>query len=275
MALSSKQFFSFFDQNFFNSQDTFIHPTAVIGERVKLGAGVKVGPYCTIVGDVKIGDGTRIYAHASVGFPAQAHGVKESLGYIEIGKNCEIREFSSIGASRYVDGKTIIGDNCYIMNYCHVGHDAVLENNVTLINSVNLGGHTYIEHGAILMANSATHQFCRIGKFVALAPYSAIRQDLPPYGLYSGQPAQFAGLNLVGLKRAGFSGDSINRIKHVAKLFYQDKLMMNDIQKQLDIDQEFLDDNVKTFINFINLSSRGVSRKTLKYSSSVSSQQDI
>lgn len=263
MSLSTQRPSSFFGEAFFNSTETYIHPTAFVDPRAHLGLGVKVGPFCTIIGNVTIGDGTRLYAYVAVGFPAQVLGIKESLGTIHIGKNCEIREFASIGASRYETGTTRIGDNCYIMNYCHVGHDAILEDNVTLINNVNLGGHTYVERNAILMANSATHQFCRVGKFAALAPYSGIRQDLPPFGLFSGQPAQFSGLNAVGLKRAGFSRDSINALKYIAKLFYQDKLMLEKIKELIALQPYALDEHVQEFIQFIEKSTRGVSRRAL------------
>ncbi len=263
MSLFTQRPSSFFEEAFFNTTETYIHPTAFVDPRARLGLGVKVGPFCTIIGDVTIDDGTRLYAYVAVGFPAQAHGVKESLGTIHIGKNCEIREFATISASRYEAGETRIGDNCYIMNYSHVGHDVTLENNVTLINNVNLGGHTYVERNAFLMANSATHQFCRIGRFTALAPYSGIRQDLPPFGLFSGQPAEFSGLNTVGLKRAGFSSDSINAVKHVAKLFYQDKLMLDKIKELIALQPCALDEHVQEFIKFIESSSRGVSRRAL------------
>jgi len=263
MSLLTQRPSSFFGEAFFNSTETYIHPTAFVDPRAQLGLGVKIGPFCTIIGDVTIGDETRLYAYVAVGFPAQALGVKENLGTIHIGKNCEIREFTTIGASRYQDGITRIGNNCYIMNYCHIGHDAIIEDNVTLINNVNLGGHTYVERNAILMANSATHQFCRVGKFAALAPYSGIRQDLPPFGLFSGQPGQFSGLNAIGLKRAGYSRDSINALKHVAKLFYQDKLMLEKIKELIASGPYAHDEHVQEFILFIEASKRGVSRRAL------------
>jgi UDP-N-acetylglucosamine acyltransferase len=251
-----------FEESFFNTDKTYIHPTAIIGTNVKLGNNVKVGPYCILVGDITIGDNSIIYANTIIGMPAQNLDTQKSLGSIEIGKNCKIREFVTIGASKYENGKTLIGDNCYIMTYCHIAHDVVIENNVTLISNVNLGGHVYIEHHAFLMANSAAHQFCRIGQFTSLAPYSAIRQDLPPFGMFSGLPANFFGLNLIALKRAGFTLESINNIKHIAKLFYQDKFLINEIEKQSKESLWGKDLNVINFINFIKNSSRGVSKKS-------------
>ena len=254
-----------FEKEFFFSSKTFIHPSSIIGSNVIIGKNVKIGPFCTIVGNVTIDNNTKIYSNVSIGFPAEDVNTPIPLGTIKIGKNCNIREFVSIGSSKKNDGKTLIGDNCYIMNYAHIAHDVILEDNVILINNVNLGGHTHVEKNAILMANCATHQFCRIGKYTALTPFSAINQDLPPFCMFHGIPAKFHGLNSVGLKRAGISRESINNIKHVAKLFYQDKLLLNDIKNLIkkDLDQNWgKDKNVTYFLNFIEKSTRGVSKKS-------------
>ncbi len=261
-----------FEYSFFESNETYIHPSSIIGQNVHLGKNVKIGPYCTIIGNVTIDDNSVIYANITIGMPAQNLDTKKSLGTISIGKNCKIREFVTIGASKSENGKTKIGDNCYIMTYCHIAHDVTLENNVTLISNVNLGGHVHIEKNAFLMANSAAHQFCRIGQFTSLAPYTAIRQDLPPYCMFSGLPAKYFNLNIIALKRAGFSRESINNIKHVAKLFYQDKLLIKQIEilaqnnsYQENSSQENSwgqDLNVINFINFIKNSSRGISKKS-------------
>ncbi len=255
---------SHFVEAFFNSPDSYIHPTAIVDPRVKLGSGAKIGPFCTLIGDITIGKNTRLYGHVSVGFPAQSRGTKDNTGTIVIGDDCEIREFVTIHGSKYPAGQTIIGNNCYLMNYCHVSHDVTLEDNVTLINSVNLGGHTYIEKNGFMMANAATHQFCRVGTFTALAPFGGIRQDLPPFCLFSGQPAQFSGLNATGLKRAGFSNESINALKHVTKLFFQDKILLGDIKALAQAEPVWGSDQaVQRFIAFIEKSDRGVSRRNI------------
>jgi UDP-N-acetylglucosamine acyltransferase len=255
---------SFFEEAFFDSSGTYIHPTAIIGHGITLGENVKIGPYCVLVGNMHIEANTRLYAHVTIGFPAQVTGLKESLGLITIGQNCEIREFVTIHAARAKDGKTVIGNNCYIMNYCHISHDCVLEDNVTLINNVNLGGHTHIEKQAFLMANAATHQFCRVGQFSAIAPFSGTRQDLPPFCLFSGQPAAFSGLNSIALKRSGLTEETITPLKHVTKLFYQDKLSLASIKEAAQKESAWGHNrSVMTFISFIEQSSRGVSRKTL------------
>ncbi len=257
------------EQNCLRENSGSIHPTALIGPDVTIAPGAHIGPFCVVTGNVSIGANTRLHAHVTIGFPAQVLGIKDSFGSIIIGNNCDIREFVTIHASRYPDGKTIIGNNCYLMNYAHVAHDCILEDNVTLINNVNLGGHTHVEKQAFLMAYVATHQFCRIGQLTAFAPFSATRQDLPPFCMFDGQPASFAGLNVIGLKRSGYSREAINALKHATKLFYQDKLALADIQKlaQDEIQEGVEWGNeaiVQQFLRFIEQSSRGVSRRVFR-----------
>jgi UDP-N-acetylglucosamine acyltransferase len=253
---------SFFEEAFFKNSETFIHPTATVGAHVKLGPGVKIGPFCVVIGNTTIGANTRLHAYVSVGFPGQVLGLKDSLGTIEIGSDCQLREFVSVHAPRTATGITKIGNRCYLMNFAHASHDVVLEDNVTLINNVSLGGHVHIEKNAIVMANSASHQFCRIGMYAGLAPMSGIRQDLPPFCLYSGKPASFYGLNVIGLRRGGFSRESINALKHVTKLFFQDKLPLEQILERAQHEQDWgSDQHVATFLSFIKNSQRGVSRR--------------
>lgn len=252
-----------FEEAFFHNSNVYVHPTAIIGPNVVLGIGTKVGPYAIITGNVTIGDGSRIYPHVTIGFPAEDVNTKTPQGKVVIGKNCEIREFATIGASKYPNGSTTIGDNAYIMHYCHVAHDVTLENNVILINNVQLGGHTYIEHHAFLMANSATHQGTRIGQYTALAPFSGARQDLPPFCIMNGIPAGFAGLNLVGLRRAGFSSNSLLAIKRLTTMFYQQKLSLEVIQETVQADPILAKEAcVESFVSFVSQSQRGVSRRS-------------
>ena len=271
--IEAKKGASNFEEAFFNSDVTYIHPSAIVGEKVELGKNVKVGPFCVITGKVKIGDNTRFHANVMVGFPAQNIGTEKSLGQIEIGQNCELREFVTIHASKYPDGSTKIGNNCYIMNYSHVSHDSTLEDNVTLINNVSLGGHSYIEKNAFLMAYAATHQFCRIGTFTAVAPFSGARQDLPPFCLFNEQPGAYAGLNIIALKRAGFTSETINALKHVTKLFYNEKMFVTKIKEIASNESWGNDLHVQHFLNFIENSKRGVSMRAISDQNSKQQQE--
>ena len=253
---------SSFEGAFFHSSETYVHPTAIVGEHVSLGKGVKIGPFCTVVGNTTIGDGTRLHGHVTVGMPAQVVGVLQNHGKISIGQNCELREFVTVHAARTETGQTRIGDSCYLMHYAHVSHDSVVGNNVVLNPNVNLGGHTEVEDRAVVMTGSATHQFCRIGTLTALAPFSGIRQDIPPFCMFNGKPAAFFGLNVIGLKRNGAGRDNINALKHVTKLFYQDKLPQQAILDAAAVEPTWGHDPfVKQFLAFIISSSRGISRR--------------
>ncbi len=253
-----------FQEAFFISPDTYIHPTAIVDTTVQLGSGVKIGPHAIVTGNVTIGNNTIIYPYASIGLPAQVIGIKKSLGSITIGQECQFREFSTVHASRTAEGFTTIGDFCYLMNYAHVGHDATLEHHVTLTNNAMLAGHTYVEHHALIMAAAATHQFTRIGSYSALAPFSGIRQDLPPFGIYTGKPAQFSGLNLIGLRRAGFNAQNIQNIKRITSAFYQNKKLTTQLKELIAAEDTLRNDPlVQQFVSFIESSNRGVSRSSL------------
>ncbi len=263
LSLESKKASSDLEEAFFYNNHTYVHPTAIIGQDVILEQGVKVGPFVTIVGKTIIAAGSRIYPHATVGFPAENIGTKTPLGEVIIGKNCEIREFVTIHSSKYERGQTRVGDNAYIMNYCHLSHDVILEENVILINNVQLGGHTYVEHHAYLTANSATHQSTRIGQYAALAPFSGIRQDIPPFCTFDGKPAGFAGLNIVGLRRAGFSSNALLALKRLTVLFFQKKIPLEKILPLLEEDMFVAQEKViHDFLTFVQQSQRGVSRRT-------------
>jgi len=254
-----------FENGFFSSQGTYIHPSSVIGNNVQLGLNVKIGPFCTLGGKTFIDSSTRLYGYVSVGMPAQDTGTPEPIGVVEIGKNCDIREFVTISSPKIADNKTKIGNDCYIMNFSHIAHDVIIEDNVTLINSVNLAGHVYIEHHAILMANTGIHQFCRVGAYSALAPFSGMRQDLAPFCLFTGTPGRFSGLNVVALKRDGISSQEIAALKQITKLFFVVKLPLAEIvQEAAQVESLRSSKLVEYFLTFAQNSSRGITRKTTR-----------
>jgi len=253
-----------FETGFFGSFGTNIHPSSIIGKDVILGENVKIGPFCTIVGKTYIDSGTRLYGYVSIGMPAQDINTLQPRGTVEIGKNCEIREFVTISATKIHGSKTIIGNKCYIMNFSHVAHDVVLEDNVVLINNVNLGGHVHIGKNAMLMANTALHQFCKVGAYSALAPFSGMRQDIPPFCLFDGRPGRFAGLNLVALKRAGTETEDLRAIKAITNLFFKEKLTTNRIEEQVNKNKTLKENKyVQDFLLFVKNSDRGITRKTI------------
>lgn len=251
-----------FEQEFFYSDKTYIHPTAQVGPNVQLGSGVKIGPYAIIIGNVFIGDNTHILAHAVIGTPAQDTSVKTPLGSVHIGSNTIIKEFVTVSAPKYPNGETRIGNNCLCMHFSHVAHDATLEDFVVMTNNAQIAGHVYIEKKALLMAHTTVHQHCRIGAYSALAPFSGIRQDIPPFCIFTKQPAVFVGLNKIKLVRENFSRQAIADITRITNMFYRKKCSLEEIEAFVQ-EQESFDSAASSFLSFIKKSQRGISRKTL------------
>ena len=262
-----KQHNSSFEHSFYSGSHTYVHPSALIGPNVSLGPGVKIGPFCVVLGNTHIGSGTRLSAYVTIGYHAQHTKVPKNIGKISIGTNCEIREYVSIHAPINEDGATVIGNNCYIMNYSHIAHNATLEDHVIVTNQVSLAGHVYVEHHAYIMANVGIHQFCRIGQYSCLTPYSGTRQDIPPFSMFSGQPAGFCGLHTVLLKKAGIGQKARDALKEVTTLFYHKKISLAQIRQTCALQYGTnIPDEVARFIAFVAASTRGVSRRTFSYS---------
>ena len=209
-----------------------IHSTAIVSSKAELGNNIHIGPYCIINENVKINDDCKFLANVymegntTVGtnctfHPFSAIGTKpQDLKYkgekseLRIGNNNTIREHVTINPGTSGGGLiTSIGNNCLLMVGCHVAHDCKIENNVILVNNASLAGHVVVEDFAIIGALSGVHQFCRIGKHSMIGAMSGIDSDVIPYGTVLGNRAFLSGLNIIGLKRRGFSKDIIQDLK--------------------------------------------------------------
>ena len=211
---------------------SYIHPNAKIAETAI------IDPFTTIYGDVEIGEGSWIGSHvtimdgARIGknckiFPgAVISGIPQDLKYknekttAEIGDNCVIRECVTINRGTTHSNTTRIGKNCLIMAYVHLGHDTIVGENVIIANSCNLGGHVIIEDWAILGGNINVQQFTRIGAHSYISGGISINKDIPPYVKAARMPASYHGVNSVGLKRRGFSQETINHIFDVYRILF-------------------------------------------------------
>lgn len=193
---------------------SFIGPEVVIKDNVKIAQNV------VIVGRTIIGENTKIYPFNVIGTPAQDLKYPDfEEGSLVIGQNNIIREKCSIHAGTPEHG-TVIGNNNYIMAETHIGHDCKIGNHV-IIASVGLAGHVEIEDYVVLGAKSGFHQFCRIGRYAMVAGVSAITKDVPPFALSENErPNEFAGLNIIGLKRRGFSKDDLHSIRQIYDFLY-------------------------------------------------------
>lgn len=238
-----------------------ISPFCTIAENVEIGEGSWIGPNVTIFDYVKIGKNCKIFPGAVVGAIPQDLKFAGEVSYVEIGDNVTIRECATINRGTAASGKfkTIIGNNSFIMSYVHVAHDCVVGSNVILVSYVGLAGETEVDDFAIIGGNSAAHQFSKIGVHAMLSGGSLIGKDVPPYALAGKRPLSFAGINIVGLRRRGFTNEQIDRIREIYRVIYQSNLNVTDACKK--IEAEFPESAEKRVIlDFIASSKRGIIR---------------
>ena len=252
-----------------------IHPSAIVDKESDIGENVEIGPFSIIEKNVKIGDNTKIGPNAlirsytSIGtgcsifngavigeipMDLKFDGEKSKL---VIGDRTIIREFSTIHRGTKDRGITKIGSDCLIMSYGHVAHDVVIGDNVIVSISVNIAGHVEVDDYAIIGGCTPVHQFCKIGKHAFIGGGRLILQDIPPYILATGEPLKYSGINSVGLRRRKFNLESRKTIKRVYSLIYQSELNLSQAVKKIKSDFE-LTDEVKTILDFINRSDRGL-----------------
>jgi len=209
-----------------------IGPHAVIGQNVKIGKGTKIGASAVIDGWTTIGENNRISQLASVGAPPQDIKYKGEPTTLEIGNNNVIREFVTMHlGSPSGSGKTQVGSNNMFMSYSHIAHDCIVGNNVIMANSATLAGHVTVENNVIFGGLCAVHQFTRIGEFAMIGGGTMIGQDILPYTIATSEErraAKLRGLNLIGLKRNGFSEDLIRDIKTMYKTIVLSGLKLPD-----------------------------------------------
>jgi UDP-N-acetylglucosamine acyltransferase len=192
-----------------------IHPTAIIEPTVVLGDGNHVGPYAVIEGDVRIGDGNWIGPHVTIGTPAQYTTEKfefngQRASGVTIGDRCVLREYVTVHQpSTY---QTVVEDDCYFMAYCHISHDTVIRRGVNLANNTQIAGFTEIQEKANVGLSVVIHQHSTIGAYAMIGMAAVVNKDIPPFSKAAGNPARLRGINTVGLSRAGFSAELVDRI---------------------------------------------------------------
>lgn len=219
--------------------ETFIHPSAIVEKGARLGAGVRIGPFCHVSGEAELGDGVELIGHVTVmgattlgpgcqvfpnavlGGPPQNFKHKGGPTTLTVGKGCVIRE--GVTLHRGTDtsrGKTTIGDHCLFMAYSHVAHDCDVGNHVTMANYAGLGGHAEIGDHVILSAYAAVHQFVRVGHHAFLGGFAAVVGDVIPYGMAVGDRAKLRGLNVVGMKRAGMARGELTELRRACRMLF-------------------------------------------------------
>lgn len=250
---------------------SFIHPEA------KIGKDVQIAPFVYIDKDVEIGDGCQIMSHATILsgarigknvriFPgAVISAIPQDLKFkgevttAVIGDNTTIRECATVNRGTASKGTTIVGSNCLIMAYSHIAHDCKLGNNIIIGNASQIAGEVVIDDWAILSGSVLVHQFSHIGSHVIIQGGSRVGKDVPPYITAGRDPLSYAGLNLVGLRRRGFSNDQIREIQEIYRILYQSGL--NTTQATEKIINEIADSTEKqTVVTFLKSAERGIIR---------------
>ena len=256
-----------------------IHPLATVHPDAKLGDNVEVGPYAYIAANVEIGDGCKILPHATIFdyvkmgknctvFPGAVIGAipqdlkfDGEVTYVEIGDNVNIRECATINRGTKASGKgvTKIGSNTLLMSYTHVAHDCTVGEHCILVSYVGIAGETDVDDWAILGGGTMAHQFSKIGKHAMVGGGSKINKDIPPFILCGRDPITFAGIDIVGLRRRGFTSDQIRNIKDIYDIIYSSGMNVSDACARVEIGFPQSEER-DTILNFIRNSKRGIVR---------------
>ena len=241
-------------------EGTSVGPFAVIGPDVRIGRHCKIGASSVIEGHTTIGDGTEVFPYASIGLAPQDLKYKGEATRLEVGAGNIFREFVTIHrGTAGGGGVTVIGDRNLFMNYVHVAHDCRVGSNTIFGPHATLGGHVLISDFVNVSAGSAVHQFCRVGAYAFIGGYSVITKDALPYGRTVGsRPARVFGLNLIGLKRRGFTDDTLKKLRAAYRYLTQSKLNTTQAVAKIASDPALKCAEVDNLVDFIRTAQRGV-----------------
>jgi UDP-N-acetylglucosamine acyltransferase len=242
------------------ADDVKVGAFSIIGPDVKIDSGTSVGPHVVINGHTSIGKHNQIFQFSSLGEAPQDKKYQGEPTKLEIGDHNTIREFCTFNRGTAQDkGTTKIGNHNWIMAYVHIAHDCHVHNNTILANNSSLAGHVDMHDYAILGGFTLVHQFCKIGQHVITAVGSVVFKDIPPYVTASGYDANPHGINAEGLKRRGFSADSITNIKRAYKTLYRQSLTLDEAKTAL-AKEALKAPELILLVEFLNQSTRGIIR---------------
>lgn len=253
-----------------------IHPMSIVDPKAQLAEGVIIGPFCTVGPDAVLGEGvelvshvvvagrttigprTRIFPFASIGHPPQDVKYRGEPSTLTIGADCQIREGVTMNPG--TEGgrmETVVGDRCFFLANSHVGHDSRLGNNIIFSNNVMCAGHVTIGNFAILSGGCGVQQFVRIGDHAFIGGGAGVMSDVIPFGMVRDNPAHLAGLNLVGLKRRGFSREQIHELRRAYRLLFADEGTL--AERVEDVAAEFAEHPlIHEILDFIRQGDKGI-----------------
>lgn len=252
-----------------------IHPTAIVHPGAQIGADCHIGPYCIIGENVVLGDGCRLHSHvvidglttigkqneffpfASIGLKTQDLKWKGGRTFTRIGDCNVFREYVTVHSATGDGESTVIGSHNTLLAYAHVAHNVTLGDNIIMSNVATLGGHVIVEDGAVIGGLSAVHQFCRIGKIAMIGGCTKVAQDVPPFMVVDGNPAETRAINKVGLDRKGVPEETQQVIKQAHRIIFRKGLLLTkaleEVEKELPPIPE-----IQHLVAFIRASKRGI-----------------
>jgi len=254
-----------------------IHPTAIVDPACELGTDVVIGPYCILGPAVTVGDGcwlqhqvtllgpsvigprNRFYAGAMIGQQSQDLKYRGEPTHLEIGEGNTFREFATVHRATAPGDTTRVGSFGNFLAYTHIAHDCIVGDRVIFSNNGTLAGHVTVEDGAIIGGLTAIHQFCRIGRHAITGGCSKIVQDVPPFMIADGNPAEVRGVNQVGLERAGFGAEAIRVLREAWKILWKSGLNTSQALERVRADLPQLPE-IQHLLAFFEQSKRGVIR---------------
>jgi UDP-N-acetylglucosamine acyltransferase len=254
-----------------------IHPTAIIHPRARIGADCEIGPYCVIGENVVLGPRCRLLSHvvidgyttlgedneifpfASIGLKTQDLKWKGGVTRTAIGDRNTIREYVTINSGTGDGESTVVGSDNHILAYSHVAHNVQLGNHIIMSNVATLAGHIVMEDHVVIGGLTAIHQFCRVGKMAMTGGCSKVVQDVPPYMIVDGNPAETRAVNKVGLERNGVSEEAQSALRRAHKILFRDGLTIPNALARIEDELPKLPE-VLHLVNFVRTSERGITK---------------
>ncbi len=234
-----------------------VGPFSIVEDDVTIGAGTWIGPHVQISNGSTLGKNCKVHPGAVVGGPPQDLKYKGEPTTVEVGDNTVIRECVTLNRATVETGRTIIGSDCLFMAYTHVAHDCRVGNNVILANCSPLGGHVHLGDYVIIGGMTPVHQFVHIGDHAMIGGGFRAVKDVPPYALCGQEPLCFEGLNIVGLRRRGFTPKAIELLDKTYRLIYRSNLNVSQAVARVKEEVELVPEVMKV-LTFIAESKRGI-----------------
>ena len=254
-----------------------VHPTAIIHPNARIGADCEIGPYCVVGEHVELGERCRLHSHvvidghtrlgreneifpfASIGLKTQDLKWKGGLTRTEIGDRNTFRECVTVNSATHDGEATVIGSDNHILAYSHIAHNVTLGNHIIMSNVATLAGHIVVEDHVVIGGVVAIHQFCRVGKLAMIGGCSKVVQDIPPYMIGDGNPAETRTINKVGMDRNGVSAEAQTALRQAYKTLFREGLTIPNALAKIEKELPPLPE-IQYLVKFVRASERGISK---------------